>query len=123
MSDESIIEALLASGLDDWVMLHDLVWEATGGDITAESKGTAERTLDRLFTEGLMVPGDLTDAGFTDWPGPPAAWLPRALAELEKHQWAPQGAGFWLRLTEEGKTQAAAAERREAEPSPTERDQ
>lgn len=58
MIDDSIIEALLVSGLDDWVMLHDLLWEATGGDTTAESKGTAERTLDRLFTEDSWSPAN-----------------------------------------------------------------
>ena len=56
------------------------------------------------FHESLMVPGDLGESGFEDWPGSTADWLPRARAELDQLDWRPMGAGFWLRLAHDGRT-------------------
>lgn len=41
-----------------------------------------------------MVPGDLGETGFEDWPGDPSDWKPRAVGELERFDWQPMGASF-----------------------------
>lgn len=108
MSDDAIISALLESGLDDWLMLHDVVWEATQGAIDDTTKTRTKRVLARLFNEHLAVPGILEEGGFTDWPEPEATWLNRAISELERLNWEPMGNGFWLRLTDDGERVAQA---------------
>ncbi|MVA74944.1 hypothetical protein GC722_02710 [Auraticoccus sp. F435] len=106
MTDERRINALLQAGLDDWISLHDVVWEAMEGDDSDESRRRTIRLLGQLFDDGLAVPGDLGASGFEDWPGTPGTWLHRAWAELERLGWNPMGAGFWLRLTELGEREA-----------------
>lgn len=102
MSDQEIIDAMLYSGLDDWVMLHDIVAQSTRRTISAEGRSTVVRVIRRLFSEGLMVPGDLAGAGFVDWPAPVEAWVERCLADLDRLHWSPMGEGAWFRLTEKG---------------------
>ncbi|GAA5155828.1 hypothetical protein GCM10023214_12070 [Amycolatopsis dongchuanensis] len=106
MSDDSIIDKLLETGLDDWVAVHDVVWNSTRGTINDESKDRTIRILGRLYSEGLMVPGDLGASGFEDWPSAPQDWISRSRSELDRFDWCPMGAGFWLRLTSYGKTKA-----------------
>lgn len=97
---------LLTVALVDWVSLQDVVWYGTRGVVTPVAKALALRVLERIFDEGLMVPGDLAESGFRDWDGSPRKWLERAEHELNRFDWAPMGDGFWLRLTERGEAQA-----------------
>ena len=102
MVDDETVAELLRDGLSDWLMLHDVVWASTRDDLNPETKRKTLRVLECLYSEGLMVPGDLGEAGLEDWPGEPAEWLRRSEAELERLAWKPMGAGFWLRLSEAG---------------------
>ncbi len=104
VSDVEVTKPLLEKGLVDWVSLHDVVWHATHGNLSPESKARTLRVLQQLFDEGLMVPGELAESGFVDWPSP-KEWLSRAASELERVSWTPMGEGFWLRLTERGEAQ------------------
>jgi hypothetical protein len=108
VTEDRALDDLLYRGLVDWVSLHDVVWYGTHGHINAASQALAMSVLRRLFTEELMVPGDLGEAGFEDWSGSRENWLDRAHAQLEELSWAPMGDGLWLRLTERGKQRAKA---------------
>lgn len=108
MVDGTVIRQLLDAGLDDWVPLHDVTWGAMHGDASEKSKATALRILGQLFDDRLFVPGDLGESGFEDWPGSSDEWIERARAELERLDWSPMGAGFWLRLTDLGERTARA---------------
>jgi hypothetical protein len=100
------IRTLLIAGLHDWVMLDEVTWEVMGGDLSAENQARTITVLDRLYGEGMMVPGDLTPGGFEDWPGTSVDWLLRSRQELERFDWKPMGAGFYLRLTDRGRVEA-----------------
>jgi len=100
LANDDVIEALLRDGLSDWLTLDDVVWAATQGDLTPESKERVRSVLEALYSGDLAVPGDLGSTGFEDWSGDDVEWLARSLVELEKLQWRPMGAGFWIRLTD-----------------------
>jgi hypothetical protein len=110
VDNDEIIAEFLEDGLDDWVSLHNVVWFTTRGDITEYSKSRAIEILDRLYSDGLMVPGCLGDVGFEDWQGTVGEWLIRSRAELDELDWRPMGAGFRLRLTERGEALARQIE-------------
>lgn len=112
MADDETVSELLRQGLDDWLMLHDVLWESTHDSRSDDAKERAVQVLRQLFVDGLAVPGELGESGFEDWLGSPSEWLVRAQLELERLKWKPMGAGFWLRLTESG---AAAAQQEGAE--------
>ncbi|MFD7025283.1 hypothetical protein [Promicromonospora sukumoe] len=78
----------------------------TRGDIGEESKGRAVEVLRRLYSGGLMVPGRLGEIGFEDRPGAVDEWLSRSRDELGELNWEPKGAGFRLRLADQGKATA-----------------
>lgn len=105
VTDDQVLAELLASGIGDWVSLHDVVWLCTGGAITPVSKTRTLRVLERVYSEHLMVPGDLGESGFEDWPQP-NGWLTRSETDLNRLDWRPMGDGFWLRLTKRGEQRA-----------------
>ncbi|WP_219106471.1 hypothetical protein [Austwickia sp. TVS 96-490-7B] len=105
VTESEVVADLLECGLDDWVALHDVVWYGTQGEVNPQSKVIVVEVLRCLFAERLMVPGDLLEEGFVDWPEH-VDWLGRAESELERFGWAPMGDGFWLRLTDRGRSQA-----------------
>lgn len=108
VTEERAVGDLLNRGLVDWVSLHDVVWYGTHGHIDAASQAMVVSVLRRLFTDDLMVPGDLGEAGFEDWSGGREDWLDRAHTQLEDLGWAPMGDGLWLRLTNRGQERAEA---------------
>ncbi|MCR6689358.1 hypothetical protein [Cellulomonas sp.] len=95
---EAAIAELLDCGAVDWVSLQEVVWYGTLGETSPHSKALVADVLRQLFELGLMIPGDLGHCGFEDWEPPKSDWLDRALAELERLNWAPMGDGFWFRL-------------------------
>lgn len=109
MTDEVIVE-LIQDGLNDWVPLHDVVWCSTLGDLNEDTKSRTLRVLERLYREGLMVPGNLGGTGFEDWQGGVTLWLERDRIDLEALNWQPMNQGHWLRLTERGRRVAERAE-------------
>jgi hypothetical protein len=108
VTEEQALRDLLHRGLVDWVTLHDVVWYGTRGHIDAASQALVMRVLRLLFSDNLMVPGDLREAGFQDWSGNKEDWLERARAQLDDLGWAPMGDGLWLRLTGRGRERAEA---------------
>jgi len=102
VTERSIITELLASGLDDWVSLHDVVWLSTQGTISPETKRLVLKVLEFLYSNRLMIPGDLGELGFEDWPPPSTDWIIRSERELDLLDWRPMGEGFWLRLAPRG---------------------
>jgi hypothetical protein len=64
VTEERALSDLLYQGLDDWVPLHAVVWYATHGHIDTASQALVLRVLRRLFSDDLMVPGDLGETGF-----------------------------------------------------------
>jgi hypothetical protein len=106
MIDDAMISALLEVGLDDWISLDEVIIEAMRDEESEKTKLVTIRLLERLFRGGLAVPGDLGESGFEDWPGAPDEWLARSLVELQRFEWRPMGAGFWLRLTDLGDIEA-----------------
>ncbi|WP_179019357.1 hypothetical protein [Paenarthrobacter nitroguajacolicus] len=103
MSEREMIDELLEDGLVDWVSLHNVVWVCTSGTINPDTKRVALDVLHRLYSEELMVPGDLGETGFEDWAPPSETWVIRSEMELDALDWHPMGDGFWLRLTPHGK--------------------
>lgn len=102
MADDDIVAALLVAGRYDWVMLTDVLWEATHDERTPEAKDTVRRVLQRVFEDNLMVPGDLGATGFEVWSGTATDWRREALAQIDHFEWKPMGDGFWLNLTDHG---------------------
>jgi hypothetical protein len=105
-SKDEVIRKLLISGLADWVSLHDVVWWGTRGTITPDTKRVVLEVLHSVYSERLLTPGELGEAGFEDWAPPSEAWVIRSEMALDALKWRPMGEGFWLRLTPRGKTLA-----------------
>jgi hypothetical protein len=98
------VERIVVMGRFDWVSSQDLVVVGSDFECPVGPGGRARtlRVLERLLEDGLMVPGDLGDAGFVAWPGSATEWTDQTRAELDRLSWSPMGDGFWLRLTERG---------------------
>ncbi|MFS0717976.1 hypothetical protein ABC337_09495 [Arthrobacter sp. 1P04PC] len=92
-----VMHELLLAGEDDWVSLDEAAWIVAEGDFTEGSRGG------EVFQAALMVPGDLGETDFEEWPGSAEDWVARAVDELEHLAWPPMGTGFWLRLTDRGR--------------------
>ncbi|MFF1530368.1 hypothetical protein [Cellulomonas sp. NPDC058312] len=104
LDEARTVERIVVMGSFDWVSSHDLVVVGSDFEYPVGPGGRARtlRVLERLLRDGLMVPGDLGDTGFADWPGSASEWTDRARTDLDRLSWSPMGDGFWLRLTERG---------------------
>jgi len=100
----------LVAGLVDWVSLHDVVWLCTRGVIKPETKRIVLDVLRTLYSDDLMVPGNLGESGFEDWDLPSDGWVLRSEIELDRLGWSPMGDGFWLRLAPNGEQMARQLE-------------
>ncbi len=110
MTRARAVSELLEAGLVDWVSLHDVVWLCTGGVINPETKRAVLDVLGALYSDDLMVPGDLGESGFEDWDLPLEGWVHLSEMELDRLGWSPMGDGFWLRLTPNGEQIARQSE-------------
>lgn len=108
MANAQPLRELLEAGLDDWVSLHDAVHIGSQGQPSDAAKATVLSLLGQVYRDGLLVPGELGDSGFEDWPGEPDDWLVRSRQVLDNLGWRPMGAGFWLRLTDRGQERLKA---------------
>lgn len=99
-----LMHELLQAGTNDWVSLDEAAWIISQGEFTPTSKKQTFEGLGEIFRDSLMVPGDLGETGFEDWPGTLDDWTERMREELNRHAWPPMGAGFWMRLTAKGRT-------------------
>lgn len=106
MKIDEIVNELLIAGISDWVMLDEVTWAVMEGNLSEENRLATVHVLELLYSAGLMVPGDLSEGRFVDWIGAPAEWVDRSQRELERLQWKPMGAGFYLRLTDMGDMEA-----------------
>jgi len=105
------LDALLISGLDDWVQAAEVASIArTTGAATSEDavRDLSLRLIRRLLDHGLMEVGTVTEQdGFTRW----SISFSEAMRRIESEWRArPEGPGLgevcWLNLTEKGQIQA-----------------
>ncbi|MFT4295548.1 MAG: hypothetical protein QM582_09060 [Micropruina sp.] len=101
MTEDSLLE-LLEAGDFDYVSVDEVGSLAVVPGLKRWSKKAALVAMKELFGAGYMEPGDLLEPGFVTWPGSAEEWMARARAELSRLPWMPQGAGFWMKLTERG---------------------
>jgi len=102
-----LLHELLQSGTEDWVSLDEAAWIVADGEFAPGSKDRVLGGLVEVFRDLLMIPGYLGETGFEDWPGTPEDWVVRLRHELDRLDWPPMGAGFWLRLTDKGRMHLA----------------
>ena len=105
--NKDVMHELLQAGVEDWVSLDEAAWIVTEGDFSPTTKKLALDAFADLYRDTLMVPGDLGESGFEDWHGTSDDWITRSWAELQRLSWLPKGSGFWLRLTDRGRTRLA----------------
>lgn len=72
------IAELLREGLDDWVPLHNVIWESreaasSSGD---DFREIVETVVASVIAEGLMVAGDVGATGSRRGPAPNTSSLP-----------------------------------------------
>lgn len=107
-----LIADLLVRGMDDWV--HDAeVFGSVAARVAtdqADRRAVAIGLITAVVLDGLMIPGDLRDGEFVDWPGTPAEsaariaqkWLGRSGAIVLP------GEVCWLRNSAAGDERAAS---------------
>ena len=101
MNNDDIVSELLYYGTDDWVLVQQVVHYCMAADSASEPKTRVMLILSRLYSDGLMVPGDLGESGFEVWDSP-ESWLARSRSVLEGLNWEPLLGGFWLCNTPDG---------------------
>ena len=108
---DDLVRAALDAGLDDWVMLHTVVWlgRDTAAVAAANSPDVVGALVARLVTDGLMVPGEIGESGFEAWQVPADAAIQRVLEQCEALEWNPLTDGCWFANTPRGDELAQAA--------------
>jgi hypothetical protein len=104
VSNEEIIHEILREGLEDWIPVDRLI------DLTRQSSINSgedykETTLDVIFElleRGLARIGELGAPGFEEFEGNASTGKEFARVDLEKYDWIPQGASFWICNTAAG---------------------
>jgi hypothetical protein len=103
-------EAILVSGLEDWVHLAEVAWlaKSEGGALTKEEGiRMALPTFRELLEKRLSGIGDVSDGGFIEWDLAIDEALERVRAEweaLDRDLWP--GDICWLANTAEGNRRA-----------------
>lgn len=110
-SRESVIQEILAEGLDDWVPIDRVIG---GARDSASSEGVTLRDaavglVRALVDSGLMTPGDITEDGFGPWKGTHEQLTNQVIRQCDELGWEPLGAGCWLANTPEGDRAARRA--------------
>ncbi|MFI6763425.1 hypothetical protein ACIBF5_30250 [Micromonospora sp. NPDC050417] len=104
-----IYERVLIRGLDDWVTMTEVVFEATFDPQLAVA------AVRRALRDATMQAGDVDREGFVAWPLPPDEAADRISAELSTMDINDLNPGdiAWLRNTPAGNQLAEAALSRE----------
>ncbi|MER7117000.1 hypothetical protein ACQPZU_16205 [Saccharomonospora azurea] len=104
MNEESVALQVLKEGLDDWVLVDDII--ALSREVANQSGGSykevAMGVIERLLRRNEACLGVIGDSGFEDWEGTVEELCRRALVDLEANDWMPLGGSFWIRNTPEG---------------------
>lgn len=104
MNEESVALEVLKQGLDDWVLIDDVI--AMSREVTTQSGGSYKEVtmgvIEQLLRRSEVRLGMIGDSGFEDWEGTIEELCQRALVDLEANNWMPLGGSFWIRNTEEG---------------------
>lgn len=103
-----LVEEVIVEGLDDWVQLDDVVWFGRRADPHGDFRGLVRTLVEELLRPGLMVPGDVGDAGFEPWTTSPEESVRIVMEQCEALDWNPQGDGAWFANTDAGKVLARA---------------
>lgn len=108
---DDLVRVALDAGLDDWVMLHTVVWlgRDAAAEAAADAPGVVGALVARLVAEGLMVPGDIGESGFEAWQMPADAAIQRVLDQCEALEWNPLTDGCWFANTPRGDALAQVA--------------
>ncbi|MFJ8085111.1 hypothetical protein ACIQ6Y_31390 [Streptomyces sp. NPDC096205] len=113
MKEEEIYRELLEEGLDDWIMVDQVLYLA--GELAEQSgeppREVTERVLTHLVRGGLMNVGDLGETGFEAWSGDADSVVRRVLESLDAVDWHPAGGGCWLANTPAGDREASGGTR------------
>lgn len=104
----ALVREALDAGLDDWVMLHTVVWIARDA-AAVDFPAVVRALIERLIDDGLMVPGDIGESGFEAWQVPADAAIQRVLEQCEALEWNPLTDGCWFANTPRGDELAQAA--------------
>jgi hypothetical protein len=89
MKEQRALDTIIVMGLIDWMPNQTLIYEGSDREypVSESGKSLVIRVAARLFDEALMVPGELSTDGFSNWPGAAKDWLARAESEFERFQW------------------------------------
>lgn len=101
-----LVEEVIVEGLDDWVQLHDVVWFSRRAEPHGDFRGLVRAVVEQLLQRGLMVPGDVGDAGFEQWSTSVEDSIRTVMEQCEALNWNPQGDGAWFANTDAGKVLA-----------------
>lgn len=106
---ERVVAPALDEGLDDWVPVDTLIWNARQVVPRDSDRfaGFFASVLDRLLREELMVVGEIGNTGFEPWPAATVAdTVDRVVRDCQAVGWLPQGGLCWLASTPKGKQRA-----------------
>jgi hypothetical protein len=100
------VRRLLEDGEDDWVMIDNVVgyaWEAASSNLEMDYRSAAVELLRYLLENDLMAIGELGEEGFEPWEIPLEESLRKFVNGCRAYDWHPQGALWWLALTDAGR--------------------
>ncbi|OLZ47245.1 hypothetical protein [Amycolatopsis keratiniphila] len=105
---ERAVAPTLDDGLDDWVPVDTLIWNAIQVVPKDSDRfaGFFATVLDYLLREGLMIVGDIGDTGFEPWTSSIEDTVERVTRDCQAVDWAPQGSLCWLSNTPKGDQRA-----------------
>lgn len=108
--DRRAIAELLREGLDDWVPLHNVIWQSREASSSSgdDFRKIVEAVVASVIAEGLMVAGDVGATGFEAWTGTPHELVARVVDQCREFDWKPMSAGCWFANTPEGDRLARA---------------
>ena len=115
MNTDAMVDELVVTGADDWVMACDVAWVAKSMGNAQSSDAIRELSvilIRELLERGLMTIGDVTESGFRAWN---VTWQEAVDRVQKEWQMLPRepslGDVCWLELTEKGRSQAQALTR------------
>jgi hypothetical protein len=111
MVDDRAIANLLVTGLDDWVLFDDVIYEARHTSPAEDPYTTALSLVAEMLEQGLVEVGEVSrePVGFVAWDIPDHEVLARIQASLDALAGAPLPFALcWLANTDEGDRRARA---------------
>lgn len=119
--DRTLLEDVLAHGVDDWLDLGWIVQIARRADLKdpAATRALAIGLVAEALVGGLAVAGEVTEDGFRAWELTPEAALGRIVEQWFAYglESPTPGAICWLAVTDEGEARGIDVLRREGSAS------